>query len=284
MTTSSLRRIEQVIHSHPSQDGDGVHIQRIHRFNGDLDPFLMLDELGSDRADENIGGFPPHPHRGIQTLTYIVHGGISHEDHLGHHSTIHAGDAQWMHTGRGIVHSEMPQTDAQGLRGFQLWLNLPAHDKMSEPRYRDVRAQEMPHLTTDNAILTAIGGNWTTPAGKSVSGPLTSLAGNAGVAHIELQANGELVLSLKSETLAVYVYAGSLQLADQTVGAGQLVKLGAGELLSLTSHTGSRCLVLTGTPHREPIAHYGPFVMNHMHEIDQALHAYRNGTFTQASP
>lgn len=278
------RRIEQIIHSHPSQDGDGVQIQRIHRFNGDLDPFLMLDELGSDRVDDNIGGFPPHPHRGIQTLTYIVHGGISHEDHLGHQSTIHAGDAQWMHTGRGIVHSEMPQTDAQGLRGFQLWLNLPAHDKMSEPRYRDVRAQEMPHLTTDNAILTAIGGDWTTPAGESVTGPLSDLAGNAGVAHIELQAGGELALAVDSETLAVYVYAGSLQIADQTVGTGQLVKLGAGELLKLTSDNGSRGLVLAGTPHGEPIAHYGPFVMNHMHEIDQALHDYRNGTFTQISP
>ena len=289
MTTATLRRIEQLIHSHPSQDGDGVHIQRIHRFDGSLDPFLMLDELGSAPTDDNIGGFPPHPHRGIQTLTYIVHGSISHKDHLGHQSTIHAGDAQWMHTGRGIVHSEMPQPDGQGLRGFQLWLNLPAHEKMSEPRYRDVRAQEMPQLTTDNAILTAIGGDWTLhsdthQASTSITGPLTGLAGNAGVAHVELQAGGELMLSLERETLAVYVYAGSLQLAGQTVGAGQLVKLGAGELLSLTSHNGSRCLVLAGTPHGEPIAHYGPFVMNHMHEIDQALRDYRNGTFTQSSP
>jgi len=284
MTTSPLRRIEQVVHSHPSQDGDGVHIQRIHRFNGDLDPFLMLDELGSDRADSNIGGFPPHPHRGIQTLTYIVHGGISHEDHLGHHSTIHAGDAQWMHTGRGIVHSEMPQTDGQGLRGFQLWLNLPAHEKMSEPRYRDVRAQEMPQLTSDHTTLTAIGGGWATPAGESVTGPLTDLAGSAGVAHIELQAGGELALAVDSETLAVYVYSGTLQIDDQVVVAGQLVKLGPGELLHLASHNGCCCLVLAGTPHGEPIAHYGPFVMNHMHEIDQALQDYRNGAFTQDSP
>src|SRR5690554_6787724 len=226
MTTSPLRRIEQVIDSHPSQDGDGVHIQRIHRFDGTLDPFLMLDELGSNQTNGSIGGFPPHPHRGIQTLTYIVHGSISHEDHLGHQSTIHARDAQWMHTGRGIVHSEMPQTDHQGLRGFQLWLNLPASEKMSEPRYRDVRAQEMPQLTTDNAILTAIGGDWilhgdTRQAGTSITGPLSDLAGNAGVAHVELQAGGELVLSQASETLAVYVYAGSLQLSEQTVGAGK---------------------------------------------------------------
>ena len=279
-TASSYRRIERLFHSHPSQDGDGVQIQRVHRFDGELDPFLMLDELGSEQPDEQIGGFPPHPHRGIQTLTYIVHGGISHKDHLGHHSTIHAGGAQWMHTGRGIIHSEMPQTDAQGLRGFQLWLNLPAREKMSEPSYRDVRQEEMPQLAVNNTTLTAIGGHWTTPSGESVTGPLDSLAGNSAVAHIELEAGGELTLATASTTLAVYVYAGNLQIDAQPVAPGQLAKLSPGELLALSSSSGARCLVLAGTPHGEPIAHYGPFVMNHMDEIDQALRDYRNGTFT----
>ncbi len=122
----------------------------------------MLDELGSERADDYIGGFPPHPHRGMQTLTYVLHGGLTHEDHLGHSSTIRAGDAQWMHTGRGIIHSEMPLTDSQGLHAFQLWINLAASEKMSAPTYRDVRATEMPRLgsLTEDARgseLTALG-------------------------------------------------------------------------------------------------------------------------------
>ncbi|MCE8028595.1 pirin family protein [Billgrantia desiderata] len=279
-TSPSSRRIERLFHSHPSQDGDGVHIQRIHCFDGELDPFLMLDELGSDRPDDYIGGFPPHPHRGIQTLTYIVHGGITHEDHLGHSSTIQAGDAQWMHTGRGIVHSEMPLTDSQGLHGFQLWLNLPAQEKMSAARYRDVRSDEMPRLKNEKAELIALGGSWSTPEGESVSGPLDALAGSGGVAHVRLEADGQLTLTAPSETLAVYVFEGALQIEGESVAAGQLARLSPGESLVLASPTGAQCLLLAGTPHREPIAHYGPFVMNSAQEIEQALRDYRNGTFT----
>ncbi|MCC5883257.1 MAG: pirin family protein [Halomonas sp.] len=279
-TNFSSRHIERLIQSHPSQDGAGVRIQRIHCFDGELDPFLMLDELGSDRADDYIGGFPPHPHRGIQTLTYIVHGGITHEDHLGHSSTIQAGDAQWMHTGRGIVHSEMPLTDSQGLHGFQLWLNLPAREKMSEARYRDVRSGEMPRLEGKKAELIVLGGSWATLDGESISGPLDALAGEGGVAHARLEVDGQLSLSAPSETLAVYVFAGTLTIEGKKVSAGQLARLGAGDSISLSSQEGAQCLLLTGTPHREPIAHYGPFVMNHRHEIDQALRDYRNGSFT----
>lgn len=275
-----IRRIERLIQSQPSQDGDGVHIQRIHRFDGELDPFLMLDELGSERPDDYIGGFPAHPHRGIQTLTYIVHGGITHEDHLGHSSTIQAGDAQWMHTGRGIVHSEMPLTDSQGLHGFQLWLNLAASEKLSEARYRDVRSDEMPRLEEAGAELIVLGGNWTTQRGNSAAGPLDALAGDGAVAHARLEPGGELTLAASGELLAVYVFEGALQIAGESVATGQLARLGAGDTLALASRDGTQCLLLAGTPHREPIAHYGPFVMNHMHEIDQALRDYRNGSFT----
>ncbi|QOR38115.1 pirin family protein [Billgrantia diversa] len=280
VASPNIRRIEGLIQSHPSQDGDGVHIQRIHRFDGELDPFLMLDELGSDRPDDYIGGFPSHPHRGIQTLTYIIHGGITHEDHLGHSSTIQAGDAQWMHTGRGIVHAEMPLTDSQGLHGFQLWLNLAAREKLSEARYRDVRSGEMPRLKTDKGELIALGGSWTTQTGESVAGPLDSLAGDGAVAHARLEAGGEMALATSSETLAVFVFDGALQVAGEKVTAGQLARLGEGDTLALSSREGAQCLLLAGTPHGEPIVHYGPFVMNHLHEIDQALHDYRNGSFT----
>ncbi len=278
--TLKTRRIANLMRSQPSQDGDGVKIQRIHEFGGGLDPFLMIDELGSDSPDDYIGGFPPHPHRGIQTLTYILHGGLTHEDHLDHVSTIRAGDAQWMHTGRGIVHSEMPLTDSQGLHGFQLWLNLAARDKLSPATYRDIRSHEMPHLQGDRAELIALGGHWQIEGGDAVEGPLDALAGKGAVGHARLAAGGTLNLIMADETLAVYVFEGELMIDGQAVGAGQLARLGDGQLLSLHSQDGAQCLILAGTPHREPIVHYGPFVMNHPSEIEQALADYRNGTFT----
>lgn len=277
---SSLRRVERLLKSQPSQDGDGVKIRRIHDFGGGLDPFLMLDELGSERPDDYLGGFPSHPHRGIQTLTYVLHGGLTHEDHMGHASTIGVGDAQWMHTGRGIIHSEMPLTDSQGLHAFQLWLNLAARDKLSPATYRDVRASEMPTLSGDNAYLVALGGNWQLVDDTAVEGPLDALAGQGAVAHASLAAGGTLRLANRAPTLLLYVFAGELTIADQSVGQGYLAKLGAGDDVPLSSATGAQALLLAGTPHHEPIAHYGPFVMNSQAELEQALSDYRHGTLT----
>ncbi|PRY72202.1 pirin family protein [Halomonas ventosae] len=278
--TPSTRQVDRIVNSQPSQDGDGVRIQRIHDFGGGLDPFLMLDELGSDRPDDYIGGFPPHPHRGIQTLTYVIHGGLTHEDHMGHSSTIRAGDAQWMHTGRGIIHSEMPLTDQQGLHAFQLWLNLAARDKLSPATYRDVRGAEMPTLSGQDASLVALGGRWQDTAGESVTGPLEALAGQGAVAHARLAAGGELRLAAEASTLLVYVFKGSLEIAGTPVTQGRLARLGSGERLALTSREGAEALLLGGEPHGEPIAHYGPFVMNAHEELEQALRDYRDGTLT----
>ncbi|WP_416139893.1 pirin family protein [Halomonas sp. HK25] len=280
MTSSLLRQVDRLQPSQPSQDGDGVKIKRIHDFGGGLDPFLMLDELGSDRPDDYIGGFPPHPHRGIQTLTYVIHGGLTHEDHLGHSSTINAGDAQWMHTGRGIIHSEMPLTDRHGLHAFQLWLNLAASEKMSPADYRDVRSNEMSRLSIDGAELIALGGRWTRNDGETVVGPLDALAGSGCVAHVNLAAGSELVLQTDAPTLLAYVFEGELAVGDARVPAGHLARLTEGDLLALTSPAGGQALLLAGTPHREPVAHYGPFVMNSQAELQQALHDYRDGTFT----
>ncbi|CAM3531461.1 pirin family protein [Halomonas lysinitropha] len=278
--TPITRQVDHLMASQPSQDGDGVNIRRIHDFGGGLDPFLMLDELGSDRPDDYIGGFPPHPHRGIQTLTYVIHGGLTHEDHMGHSSTIQAGDAQWMHTGRGIIHSEMPLTDQQGLHAFQLWLNLAAREKLSPATYRDVRAAEMPQLPGRDAILIALGGHWQNTAGDSVAGPLDALAGHGAVAHARLAAGGELALATPTTTLLVYVFAGSLDISGTSVSPGQLARLGSGEWLALASQEGAQALLLAGEPHGEPIAHYGPFVMNAHAELEQALRDYRDGTLT----
>ncbi|SDM86811.1 hypothetical protein SAMN05192555_12319 [Franzmannia pantelleriensis] len=281
MTHSTTRPVVSVVRSQPSQDGDGVKIKRIHDFGGGIDPFLMIDELGSDRPDDYIGGFPPHPHRGIQTLTYVIHGGLTHEDHLGHSSTINAGDAQWMHTGRGIVHSEMPLTDHHGLHAFQLWLSLAAKDKLSEATYRDVRAQEMPHLQGNGATLIALGGEWhSLEPQHQVAGPLDALAGDGSIAHVILQQNGRLLLEQTAPMLAVYVFTGELDIGEQRVSAGHLARLGEGEQLALSSHDGAQALIIAGTPHQEPIAHYGPFVMNTHEELEQALNDYRSGNLT----
>jgi len=283
MTTPALRLVEHLQPSQPSQDGDGVKIKRIHDFGGGLDPFLMLDELGSERPDDYIGGFPPHPHRGMQTLTYVIHGGLTHEDHLGHASTIRAGDAQWMHTGRGIVHSEMPLTDHQGLHAFQLWLNLPARDKMSAPTYRDVRGSEMPRLVEGDSWLVALGGRWRLANGEGVEGPLEALAGDGAVAHLSLAAGAHLTLDQDAPTLLVYVFRGELAIGETRVGAGHLARLGEGDRLMLSSSKGAEALLLAGVPHGEPIAHYGPFVMNTQAELQQALRDYRDGTFTSGT-
>ncbi|MDN3523230.1 pirin family protein [Halomonas ramblicola] len=277
--SATLRRVDRLQPSQPSQDGDGVQIRRIHDFGGGLDPFLMLDELGSDRPDDYLGGFPPHPHRGMQTLTYVIHGGLTHEDHLGHSSTIRAGDAQWMHTGRGIIHSEMPLTDSQGLHGFQLWINLAAAEKLTPATYRNVRAGEMPRLAGAGSELIALGGHWRRTDGEGVEGPLDALAGRGAVAHVRLAAGAELALDVDAPTLLAYVFAGELDIGGRTVPAGHLARLGPGSRLALSGGAGE-ALLLAGTPHGEPIAHYGPFVMNHQHELEQALRDYRDGTFT----
>ena len=292
---NSARTIERIIRSLPSQDGDGVKISRIHDFAGGLDPFLMLDELGSEHPDDYIGGFPPHPHRGIQTLTYVIHGGLSHEDHLGHSSTIGVGDAQWMHTGRGIIHSEMPLTDSQGLHAFQLWLNLPARDKLSPATYRDIHAADMPRIAAYNAELIALGGDWhsfnkgsvdkegsdSESNEQRVSGPLDALAGQSGVAHVRLAAGGSLTLKQTAPTLLIYVFEGELAVGDDVIAQGQLARLSQGEHVQLTSTSGAQSLVLAGHPHGEPIAHYGPFVMNTREELDQTLRDYRDGTLAR---
>lgn len=288
MSSPVLRRVQRLQPSHPSQDGDGVKIRRIHDFGGGLDPFLMLDELGSDRADDYIGGFPPHPHRGMQTLTYVIHGGLTHEDHLGHSSTIRAGDAQWMHTGRGIIHSEMPLTDHQGLHAFQLWINLAASEKMSPPTYHDVRAAEMPrlsdlHADASGSELIALGGSWRRDDGETVTGPLDALAGQGSVAHARLNAGSDLTLDIDAPTLLIYVFAGELDIGETRIPAGQLARLGDGSRLELTSAGGAEALLLAGSPHNEPIAHHGPFVMNHRHELDQALQDYRDGRFAEST-
>ena len=258
----------------PTQDGAGVKIRRIHDFSGRLDPFLMLDELKASAREDYVGGFPAHPHRGFETLTYLLHGGLTHEDSMGNRGEVHAGEAQWMSAGRGVIHSEMPLLDSDGLHGFQLWVNLPAAHKMDAPRYRDVHAAEMTSANAEGVILKAIAGSWTGNFG-SVQGPLPQIGGDAAMADARIGAGAALVVETRpEERLLAYVYDGDL---GETLTMGRMAVWSGHDRVELSSPNGASLLLFRGTPLREPISHHGPFVMNSAEEIQQAVEDYRAG-------
>ena len=284
--TTVSRTVREIRTAHASRDGDGVAIQRISGMrHAGMDPVLLIDELRSEHREEFAGGFPPHPHRGMQTLTYMKHGGLIHEDNRGHRGEIRGGGAQWMSAGRGIVHSEMPTKDSKGLHGFQLWVNLPAAEKMSEPQYRDVPAEALGQVDTETAVVRAVAGDWNLRGIEgedvSVSGPLEQLARRADILDVQLVGSAQLVLaSQPDENLLVYVYDGNAHIGDAGVNAQQLAITQPGDQLVLESGIeGLSALVLRGSPLREPVANYGPFVMNTAAEIEQAIADYRDGSF-----
>jgi redox-sensitive bicupin YhaK (pirin superfamily) len=277
------RTLQSVIRSTPTSDGDGVKIRRLGLFNQRLaDPFLMLDELVSDDEKDYMGGFPPHPHRGMETLTYLRKGALHHKDHLGNRGEIRSGGAQWMSAGKGIIHSEMPELDGGGLHGFQLWINLPAKEKMSTPKYRDVPATEIPVITLDNEIeISVIAGSWNIQESQ-VNGPLDSLAADARYLDITLPAGESLTLPIEAELRPiVYVYEGELESGQTVQPKSLLIYSIEGDELTLAAKTDSKLLLLCGKPILEPVAHYGPFVMNTAEEIEQAIQDYNSGNFGQ---
>lgn len=277
----TARQVIEVQRAQASQDGAGVAIQRIAgmRHTG-MDPVLMIDELRSEQRDDFAAGFPPHPHRGMQTLTYMKHGGIIHEDNQGNRGEIRGGGAQWMSAGRGIIHSEMPTQDTLGLHGFQLWFNLPAAEKMLAPRYRDIPAADLAIHDSDGRRAVAIAGDWTLGSTR-ISGPLTELVPQADMLDLTLPAGDRLVIdSSVDQTLIAYIYDGSLRDRRGDVAARNLAITGEGDSWELRAgDTGVGMLILRGTPLREPVANYGPFVMNTPAEIEQALHDYQSGNF-----
>jgi redox-sensitive bicupin YhaK (pirin superfamily) len=273
--TTGVRRAQ------PARDGAGVAIRRIAGFDDPaMDPVLMIDELRSAHREDFAAGFPPHPHRGMQTLTYMKHGGLVHEDSRGHRGEIRAGGVQWMSAGRGIVHSEMPTQDSEGLHGFQLWFNLPAARKMSAPRYRDLAAAELVQVDGDGYRAAVIAGDWFL-GDREVCGPLAELAPLASMADLVLAPGAALTVAAPAtENLMAYVYDGALAAAAGAVAAGHLALAGAGDTWRpVAGAEGASLLLLRGEPLREPVAHYGPFVMNSAEEIEQALRDYRSGAF-----
>lgn len=272
-------KVLQVLQALPTQDGDGVNIRRVAGFDGRyLDPFLMLDELKSDDRKDYMGGFPPHPHRGIETFTYLIKGGFEHRDHLGNQKAIRSGDVQWMSTGRGVIHSEMPLAESDGLHGFQIWINMPSAEKMRPPRYQDSTSAPLPVIENGTgARLRALGGSWQV-AEQIVESPLNNLAADAALADVELQPGGRLDLApLDQSKVMVYIHTGSL--AQGQYKSGDLLILEPGSDLALSSEHGGGALILAGEPLQQPIAHMGPFVMTTQDELMQAVRDYQAGRF-----
>jgi redox-sensitive bicupin YhaK (pirin superfamily) len=249
-----------------------------------MDPLLMVDELRSEHREDFAAGFPPHPHRGMQTLTYMKHGGIVHEDSLGNRGEIRGGGAQWMSAGRGVIHSEMPTQDSHGLHGFQLWVNLPAADKMAAPRYRDVPRDDLTHLAGPGFEATLIAGDWALE-GRTGSGPLAELAERAALADLSLAPGAKVVVEAgPAENVIAYIYDGSLVEQGRDIAERHLLVTGPGEQWSLFAGSeGAKLLIVRGEPIGEPVAHYGPFVMNTPDEIEQALADYQAGRFAESA-
>lgn len=273
-----MRTIETLLNPQDAVDGAGVKIKR-HSIvrQGLADPFLMLDEIRSDDPDDFIAGFPPHPHRGIETLTYMRVGGIRHEDNMGNTGQVLSGGAQWMRAGRGVIHGEMPLKEHDKMHGFQLWINLNSKNKLIDPDYRDVPTEEIIHVTTKDYLAHVLSGDWVLD-GEAVSGPLNKLEANSAIIDLELNANSHFKHAIPDDHhLLVMVYEGEISIADKPVKRPQMALLSKSGELEIKSSQGGKALVLHGLPHKEPIANYGPFVMNTMEEIEQAIRDYQNG-------
>ncbi len=278
------RMIKTVITPEPVIEGAGVRLKRsiATRTLSDLDPFLLFDHFGSDNPDDYLAGFPMHPHRGIETVTYMLAGTVRHRDTLGNAGTIGAGDIQWMTSGRGILHEEMPQPSAK-LDGFQLWVNLPARLKMTAPRYQDIAAAKIPVWTGENGVTIRV------IAGEAggVRGAVTEIAADPTYLDISIPRNGDFRRPVpRGHTAFIYLFEGSGMFggSDRSNGtaasAPRLLVADDGDFITAQAgERGARFLLVSGRPLNEPIARYGPFVMNTREEIEETLRELREGTF-----
>jgi redox-sensitive bicupin YhaK (pirin superfamily) len=288
MTTTTLekvtraRKVERVLAGQPTSDGAGVKLTRVvtHDLQRRLDPFLMLDAFGTDRPEDYIAGFPDHPHRGFETVTYMIAGRMRHRDSAGHEGLLQNGGVQWMTAGRGVVHSELPEQEEGRMEGFQLWLNLPAKDKMRAPWYRDFQAADIPEATAAEGVKVRV------IAGESqgVKGAMQREVTEPLYLDLELPAGATFSQPLDATHNAfVYVFRGALEIEGTAVGLQRMAILAndaSSDGLVLRATEPTRALVIAGKPLREPIAQYGPFVMNDQAGIVQAIQDYQAGRFT----
>ncbi len=281
--TNSTRKLLRVLAGQPTSDGAGVKLNRVIGTQAipDLDPFLMLDEFRSDDPAAYLAGFPNHPHRGFETVTYMLAGRMRHHDNKGNKGLLGPGSVQWMTAARGIVHSEMPEQQDGLMQGFQLWINLPAKEKMGEPRYKDVPAEDVPVVkTADGATVKVIAGNY-----GGAQGPVAPEATAPLFLDIGLPARTHFEIELAADRNAfTYVFEGAAEIGPagetKALSLGQLGLLGPGT--SFQAHAAvkpARLLLLAGRPLNEPVAKYGPFVMNTTAELHQAVADFQAGRF-----
>lgn len=277
------REIKQIIPAQPTSDGDGVKISRVAGFNNaNFSPFLMLDEFKSDQKADYIGGFPPHPHRGIETLTYMLNGHFQHQDHMGNVGELRSGGAQWMAAGRGVIHSEMPIMTEGQLHGFQIWINQPASQKMAPAQYHDFQPETITEYhSQETGLLRVLAGD-VTCGNQIVTGPLTKTGVKLSVADWQATPGSKLeIVTPNHFNVMAFTYKGNAQLGSKVLKQGELALLSKGEFLTLKANDTSGVLLLMGQPIDEPVVHYGPFVMNSFSEIEQAIKDYNSGLFEQ---
>lgn len=300
----SIRPVKRIVKAKPTLEGAGVRLRRAFGFGAtaDFDPFLLLDDFRSDLPAEYLGGFPWHPHRGIETITYVLAGTVEHGDSLGNRGVIAAGDIQWMTAGRGIVHQEMPKGDPDGrMHGFQLWVNLPAALKFTAPRYQEVKAADIPEVAGDDGSRVRI----VCGAFQGRTGPVEGVAADPIYLDVSLPPGVRAALPVEpARRVFAYVFAGSGRFCDApaplavpTEGAGwsdtafpeaadnrSLVLFDDGDAVQVEAGAeGVRFLLVSGIPLREPVAWYGPIVMNTQEELQQAFRELKDGTFLQSS-
>jgi redox-sensitive bicupin YhaK (pirin superfamily) len=282
IVANTSRQVVQTLRGQPASDGAGVKLTRVigQPRLPDLDPFLLLDEFGTDKPEDYIAGFLEHPHRGFETVTYMLDGRMRHKDNHGHEGVLEPGAVQWMTAGRGIVHSEMPEQREGRMRGFQLWMNLPARDKMQTPNYQEFGGERLPVVERPGLTVKLIAGSL-----DGATGPVQQPATNPIYMDVRLDAGVDFVLPIPAGHSAfVYVYEGALNVGTAreaaTINAQELAVLGDGTEVKLAGRAPrTRAIVVAGRPLGEPVARYGPFVMNTREEIIQAFSDYQSGKF-----
>jgi redox-sensitive bicupin YhaK (pirin superfamily) len=290
MTSTSVatRTVQRVVKGMPTSDGAGVKLRRVigQPQLPDLDPFLMLDEFGTDKAEDYIAGFPDHPHRGFETVTYMLDGRMRHRDNHGNEGVLVPGSVQWMTAGRGLVHSEMPEQQQGRMRGFQLWLNLPAREKMTAPKYQEFGPERIPVASPAKGVTAKV------IAGRvaDIVGPIFQPATDPTYLDVSLEPGAVFVQALPGDYAAfLYVFEGTIEVgADpgaSMVRTHELAVLGEGEEIRLRGMSAgadgrtARAILVAGRPLREPVAKYGPFVMNTREELQQAFADFQSGRF-----
>lgn len=281
-TIERQRRIEQIVDGIATSDGAGVRLTRVltQNLQRRLDPFLMLDVFRSDEPTDYLAGFPPHPHRGFETVTYMLAGRMRHRDSAGHEGLLEGGDVQWMTAGRGVVHSEMPEQENGLMEGFQLWLNLPADRKMTAPWYRDIPNANIPrYATTQGASVLVIAGS-----SRGIQGAVTRDETEPLFLDIDLEKGGEFSTFVPpTHNAFIYVYRGTVTIGSKAIDQNRMGIFAndpESDGISIASDGGARAILVAGKPLGEPIVQHGPFVMNRQDEIYRAILDFREGRFS----